>query len=53
MASETQGHLGASVKDATGTVQEIVGRVTDNPALEAEGMARQTEAQLEHELASE
>jgi uncharacterized protein YjbJ (UPF0337 family) len=38
--------LGNAAKDVSGKIKEGVGRATDNPDLEAEGRAEQTEADL-------
>lgn len=38
----------ATAKNIEGKVQEIVGEVTGNPRDQAEGLAKQAEAQLRH-----
>lgn len=50
---ETKDQLGATVKSVTGHIEEFVGRVLDNPAIEAEGLARQAEAKIQREHAGE
>ena len=49
LASGVQEQVGAALQDVTGHVQAVVGRITDNPALEAEGLARQAEAEIVRE----
>lgn len=38
----------ATIKNVEGKVQEAIGDLTGNPADEAEGQAKQVEAQAEH-----
>jgi len=53
LAHETKDQLGATVKSVTGYIQEFVGHVLDKPALEAEGLARQAEADIQREHSGE
>ncbi len=38
----------ATAKNIEGKAQELAGKVTDNPEMEAEGKAKQVEANLRH-----
>lgn len=40
--------INATIKNIEGKVQEVAGDLTGNPADEAEGKAKQVEAQAEH-----
>ena len=53
LAHETKDQLGATVNSVTGHIQEFVGHILDKPALEAEGLARQAEAELQREHSGE
>lgn len=53
LAHETKDQLGATVNSVTGHIQEFVGHLLDKPALEAEGLARQAEAELQREHSGE
>ena len=53
IAHETRDQLGATVNSVTGHIQEFVGHILDKPALEAEGLARQAEAELQREHSGE
>ncbi len=53
LANETKDQMGATVNSLTGHIQEFVGHILDKPALEAEGLARQAEAELQREHSGE
>ena len=53
LAHETKDQIGATVNSLTGHIQEFVGHILDKPALEAEGLARQAEAELQREHSGE
>lgn len=53
LAHETKDQLGATVNSVTGHIQEFVGHLLDKPALEAEGLARQAEAEIQREHSGE
>ena len=53
LAHETKDQMGATVNSVTGHIQEFVGHLLDKPALEAEGLARQAEAELQREHSGE
>jgi uncharacterized protein YjbJ (UPF0337 family) len=53
LAHETKDQMGATVNSVTGYVQEFVGHLLDKPALEAEGLSRQAEADLQREHSGE
>jgi uncharacterized protein YjbJ (UPF0337 family) len=38
----------ATAKNIEGKAKEVVGKITDNPELEAEGKAKQAEASVRH-----
>lgn len=40
----------ATAKNIEGKVQEVVGEITGNPEDKAQGQAKQSQAQLEHEI---
>jgi uncharacterized protein YjbJ (UPF0337 family) len=44
----TENRLEATAKNIEGKVQEFVGEITGNPQDEAEGKAKQAEAQVRH-----
>jgi len=53
LAHETKDQMGATVNSVTGYIQEFVGHILDKPALEAEGLARQAEAEIQREHSGE
>lgn len=53
LAHETKDQMGATVNSVTGHIQEFIGHILDKPALEAEGLARQAEAELQREHSGE